>query len=207
MKKIAYFEDHGSFFNRLSNLFKENNIEASGWRNFTNLEQNLMDYQPQIVLLDISIGDNKNAGIEALRTIRQKASFHKIKIIMLTDDVTKLKEAFRLRADGYVCKEDIQRNIELLQDLMKEHPISPKAAQGLIQTYQGDGEEPNIVLNYREESILSLASRDKTNPEIAAALNLKPFTVESYMKGIRYKLDCHTVQGVVAKAIRQRLID
>lgn len=205
MKKIAYFEDHGGFFNRLTNLFKENQIEASGWRDFINLEQNLMDYQPQIVLLDISIGDDKNAGINALRTIRQKTSFHKIKIIMLTDDVNKIKEAFRLRADGYVCKEDIQRNIELLQDLMKEHPISPTAAQRFIKTCQGD--EPNLILTPREESILSLASHDKTNPEIAVALSLKPFTVESYMKGIRYKLDCHTVQGVVAKAIRQGLID
>jgi two-component system, NarL family, nitrate/nitrite response regulator NarL len=205
MKKIAFFEDHRGFFNRLETLFRENQIAANGWHDFSNLEQNLSEYQPQIVLLDISIGDNKNAGMDALRAIRTKAGFHKMKIIMLTDDVNKIKEALRLRADGYLCKEDIQRNIELLQDLMKEHPISPKAAHGLIQTCQSD--EPNFILNYREESILSLASRDKTNPEIAVELGLKPFTVESYMKTIRFKLECHTVQGAVAKAIRQRLID
>jgi DNA-binding NarL/FixJ family response regulator len=124
---------------------------------------------------------------------------------MLTDDVDKIKEAFRMRADGYVCKEDIQRNIELLQDLMKEHPISSKAAHRLIQTCQGD--EPNFILTPREESILSLSSQDKTNPEIAIELGLRPFTIESFMKGIRYKLDCHTVQGAVAKAIRQGWID
>ncbi|MEN9610755.1 MAG: DNA-binding response regulator [Bacteroidota bacterium] len=205
MEKIAFVEDHRGFFTRLENLFKTHQIDAKGWYDFTNLEQNLLEYQPQIILLDISIGDNKDAGMDALKLIRKKDQFRKMKIIMLTDDPTKIQEAFRLRADGYLCKEDIQRNMELLQDLMKEHPISPKAAKKLIRDYQDC--KPNMNLTPREESVLALASQDKSNPEIAAVLDLKPFTVESYMKTIRFKLECHTVQGAVAKAIRCQLID
>jgi DNA-binding CsgD family transcriptional regulator len=55
--------------------------------------------------------------------------------------------------------------------------------------------------------IISLSALDKTIPEIARQLKLERSTVETYMKNIRGKLDCHTIQGVVAKAILNKLID
>ncbi len=204
MIHIAFFEDNKTWFSRLESIFAQHDIHAKGWRDYKNFQQNLLETKPKIVLLDIHIDGNPNAGIQALEALKKERAFKNIKALMLTDDTHRMEEAFQKKANGYIAKEDIRDHIEFIQDLMKEHFISDTITKNWIQSYQSSNE---VDLNEREKMIISLSALDKTIPEIARQLKLERSTVETYMKNIRGKLDCHTIQGVVAKAILNKMID
>jgi DNA-binding NarL/FixJ family response regulator len=204
MIHIAFFEDNKTWFARLESIFANHDITAKGWRDYKHFQQNLLETKPKIVLLDIHIDGNPDAGLQALAAIKKERAFKHLKVLMLTDDTHRMEEAFQKKANGYIAKEDIRDQIEFIQDLMKEHFISDTITKNLIQSYQSSDE---IDLNEREKMIISLSALDKTIPEIARQLKLERSTIETYMKNIRGKMDCHTIQGVVAKAILNKMID
>lgn len=210
MIEIAFFEDNRAFYMRLENLFREHNITAKGWSDYNQLECRLTETNPKIVLLDIVIEDNHRAGLDALEWIRSHPSFKKIKVLVLTSQIKHLEEALRLKASGFLCKEDLQDNIEFLKDLMKINPVSPSAIKKMIQNYQPPSNDYELA--ERQMEIICLAAGDRSTIDIVAALKeskqeLSRHTVETHLKIIRWKLDCHTIQGAVAKAILYRLID
>lgn len=61
-------------------------------------------------------------------------------------------------------------------------------------------------LTSREKECLHYSSIGKTNYEIGVILSISEHTVRSYIKTIRYKLDCVTIAQAVAKGIRLRII-
>lgn len=206
MTKVLFIEDHDGYYNRLKNLFEEHHIVAKGLRNYAALEKQLVEYQPQMIFLDIHINEDSNAGMEALKRVRKNPKFDEIKAVMLTHDSDKIKEAFLLGADGYVCKEDVHKNIELFKILMDDYPVTNQAIESLIQDVRPPIELKRCLAR-REAETLLYAAQDMTVPKIADKMGLAIVTIEGFMKNIRGKLRCHTVQGAVAKAICGRLID
>ena len=203
---IAFFEDSDYFF-KLERLFEQNNMVAKGWRDYDNLVEHLRATQPMAVLLDIEINDRTEAGLEALQIIKQR--FPRIKTIVLTGHSAYVLRAFRAGADGYLLKEEVSASIEYIQEVIQEVITGKifmsdevrKIIVGSLAPFE------KINLNTRERQIIGLAASDKSGPQIAEILALKAQTVETYLKNIKTKLDCHTIQGVVAKAIRNNLID
>lgn len=64
--------------------------------------------------------------------------------------------------------------------------------------------EKNLTL--REREIIHWMSLDHNVKKIARSLNISAFTVQDHIKNIKYKLDLHTQGGIVAKALREGLI-
>jgi len=203
---IAFFED-SEFFLRLEQLFLQHHLSAKGWRDYDQLIENLRISQPKVVLLDIEINGKTEAGLEALLVIKNR--FPRIKTIVLTGHPEYVFRAFRSGADGYLLKEEIASSIEYIREVIDEVIHGKIFMSGEVRKIIVDSFQPfeKVNLNTRERQIICLAAGDKSGPQIADMLQLKSQTVETYLKNIKIKLNCHTIQGVVAKAIRNNLID
>ena len=67
--------------------------------------------------------------------------------------------------------------------------------------------DPAPTLSPRELETLHWTALGKDYKDIAAILNISENTIRTYMRAIRYKLDCSTLTQAVAKAIKLKLID
>ncbi|WP_011580746.1 MULTISPECIES: LuxR family transcriptional regulator [Chelativorans] len=71
----------------------------------------------------------------------------------------------------------------------------------------GIGEPSGATLAPRERECLLWTARGKDSKDIAGILDLSEYTVRSYLRTARQKLQCRTLSQAVATATRQRIID
>lgn len=64
----------------------------------------------------------------------------------------------------------------------------------------------NHQLNYQEKQCLYWAGQDRTLHETAEALRLSPETVKRYRKLILDKLNCRTMTGALALALKRGIL-
>lgn len=202
---VIFFEDSDYFF-QLEAVFQEYNILAKGWRNYDRLSEHIRIHQPKLALLDIEIGKNKEAGLEALQLIKDR--FPRVRTVILSGYPDYVLRAFRIGADGYLLKEDIAHSMEYIREVIGEVKEGKICMSNEVRRVIVEALAPyeKVDLNTRERQILCLAASDKSCPQIAQVLKLTPQTVETYFKNIKGKLNCHTIQGLVAKALRNNLI-
>lgn len=63
-----------------------------------------------------------------------------------------------------------------------------------------------MKLSERERQCLHWKSKGKTTEEIAMILNLKIFTVQTYLQSARKKLNCSKITQAISKAIETKQI-
>jgi two-component system response regulator NreC len=61
-------------------------------------------------------------------------------------------------------------------------------------------------LTAREKEVLQLLAEGKTNKEVAALLDVSPYTVESHRTNLMQKLGIHNTAEIVLYAVRKRLV-
>jgi DNA-binding CsgD family transcriptional regulator len=71
-----------------------------------------------------------------------------------------------------------------------------------------DGEDPENAydLSAREKDVLKLVTQGMNNVEIAQKLFISRFTVETHLRNIFHKLDIHSRQKLIVKALKDRII-
>jgi DNA-binding NarL/FixJ family response regulator len=89
--------------------------------------------------------------------------------------------------------------------------FSPKVSRILAEDYVRVLKQKGTVDTYdlltsREREILQLLAEGKTNKEVAAALNISPYTVETHRSHILQKLDLHNSAEIVLYAVRKGII-
>jgi len=207
---VVLVEDNLSFGAKIETLFKQNDIPIEVWSDYTNLMDRLSKVRPTVILLDIKIGKDPEAGIKALKEIKEKHPG--IKAIVLTRHLEYVTKAFRYRADGYLQKEEITFSIEYIKQVIQDAksgkiPMTDDVKRAVIQNFQPYDQEKINLLNDRELQIIFLAAHDKNIPQIAEILALTPATVETYVRNLKGKLDCKTMQGVVGRAFYHRILN
>lgn len=206
---VVLVEDNFSFGLRIEQLFSQNEIPIEVWQNYKNLTERISKVRPTVMLLDVRIGNDQEAGIKALQVIKEK--FPGIKAIVLTGHLDYVTQAFQLGADGYLQKEEITLSIEYVKQVIKDAksdkiPLTDEVRRAIVQAYQPYDQGKVGSLNDREKQIILLAANDKNVPQIAEVLQLSPATIETYVRNLKMKLDCHTMQGVVGKAFYYRIL-
>ncbi len=76
-----------------------------------------------------------------------------------------------------------------------------------LQEFSPDASAQAPVLAPREAECLLWTARGKEAKAIAAILNLSEYTVRSYLRTARQKLECKTLSQAVAKAIQREIIN
>ncbi len=153
-----------------------------------------------MVILDISMPNL--GGIEAVQEIKTKHPG--VKVLILSMHKEYLYEALSAGADGYLLKEDADRELFSSIENIRQGRIflSPRLTEKLLSERVLSSEQ----LSVREREVLKLIARGKSNKEIAEILSISVRTVESHRARLMEKLGLKKMADLVRYALQERYI-
>jgi len=167
--------------------------------------------RPDVVVMDVGMpGLN---GIEATKTIVDRHSSPAVVILSMHADESYVMRALKAGARGYLLKDSAAADlIGAIQAVSQGRSFfSPKVSRILAEDYvrilkqKGDVDTYDLLTS-REREILQLLAEGKANKEVATALNISPYTVETHRSHILQKLNLHTPAELVLYAVRKGII-
>jgi two-component system response regulator NreC len=167
--------------------------------------------QPDVAVVDIAM-PNLN-GIEAAQRISAAAPHVAILILSMHSDEGYVLRALKAGAKGYLLKDSAEG--DLIEAIKVVHQgktfFSPEITRMLVADYVLEirtrgAEESYDLLTTREREILQLLAERKSNKEIASALNLSPYTIETHRRNLHEKLNLHSLAELILYAVRKRII-
>jgi len=182
--------------------------EASTGRDAVRLAEEL---QPDVVIMDITMPQLN--GIDATAQIVKGKSRTSVIILSMHADEGYLVRALSAGAKGYLLKDSAETDlVRALQAVSRGRPFfSPRIAQMLLEDYvrylqQRDLQDSYDLLTDREKQVLQLLAEGKSNKEVAAMLDLSPYTVETHRTHLMQKLNLHSTAEIVLYAVRKKVI-
>ena len=161
---------------------------------------------PDIVVMDVSMPELN--GIEGTRQICDELTHTRVIGLSMHKDSVYVREILRAGARGYLLKDsdddDLLRAIRAVA--RGEAFLSPAISDAVLVDYRKHVSNPVDLLTSREREVLTLIADGKTNKEIANALNLSVYTVESHRGSVMEKLNLHNTGDIVRFALRNGLI-
>ena len=166
---------------------------------------------PDVVVMDV--GMPVLNGIEATKTIVAQNPQISVVILSMHVDEAYVMRALKAGARGYLLKDsapaDLMSAIRAVSQ--KKSFFSPKVSHILAEDYvrvlkQKGAVDSYDLLTTREREILQLIAEGSSNKEIAAALNISPYTVETHRSHILEKLNLHNPAELILYAVRKGII-
>lgn len=167
------------------------------------------ELQPEVVLLDLGLPDLD--GIQVTREVKARHPAIEILIFTIFDEETRVLEAVRAGASGYLLKgTPAERIVEAIGEVRRGGSvIQPQLARRLLRHFQDaasrDPEAP--ALTPRETEILQLIAKGLSNRAAAEALGLSRATIRTHLEHIYAKLEVSNRTEAVTEAIRRGLIE
>lgn len=162
--------------------------------------------KPDIVLMDVSMPELN--GIEGTRRICEELTQTKVIGLSMHRDSVYVREILRAGARGYLLKDseddDLIRAIRAVA--RGEAFLSPAVSDAVLSDYRKHVSNPVDLLTSREREVLTMIAEGKTNKEIANALNLSVYTIESHRGSVMDKLNLHNTGDIVRFALRNGLM-
>ncbi|MGA3027958.1 MAG: response regulator transcription factor [Bryobacteraceae bacterium] len=166
---------------------------------------------PDVVIMDLAMpGLN---GIEATRRITARNPGTAVVILSMHSDESYILRSLKAGARAYLLKDSLKTD---LMDAVRaavrgKSFFSPKVSQVLKEDYVNElaargAEDTWDLLTDREREILQLVAEGKTNKEIAAVLNISPFTIDTHRSHILQKLNLHSAPELILYAVRKGII-
>jgi DNA-binding NarL/FixJ family response regulator len=211
--KVLIADDHGVVRKGLRLLLEQYPElvvigEAANGREAVTMAATL---SPQVIVMDVAMPILN--GIEAAEQILKENS--SIAIIMLTmhADESYVLRALHVGVKGYLLKESAEKDLQLaIKAVTQGKPFFSRAiAETLLEDYvlvlkQQGLSDTFDVLTPREKEVLQLLAEGKTNKDVAAVLDISPYTVESHRTNLMQKLNLHNTAEIVLYAVRKKLI-
>ncbi|MBO9573334.1 MAG: response regulator transcription factor, partial [Chitinophagaceae bacterium] len=177
---------------------------------FSNAEdalQTLPVLKPQVVLMDINLGEGEN-GIDCVRKLKAENPEMLFMMCTVYEDDEKIFEALKAGASGYILKKTTPgRLIEAIHELRDGGaPMSSSIARKVVAAFQTPAteevalEKPSLdVLSNRESEILEHLAKGLLYKEIAAQLFISQETVRKHVYHIYEKLHVHNKVEAINK--------
>jgi DNA-binding NarL/FixJ family response regulator len=148
--------------------------------------------QPDVVVMDVRLPDG--SGVEACREICSEQP--EIRVLMLTSytDEDAVIASIMAAAAGYLLKQTPPARLIEAVELVAAGGslLDPAVIRTVMSWMQRLGAQatldPLMGLSAQERKILPLIAEGKTNREIAAVLELKEYTVKTYVSHLLRKL-------------------
>jgi two-component system response regulator NreC len=182
--------------------------EAENGRDSIQLAASL---RPDVVVMDV--GMPVLNGIEATKTIVTDDPNIAVVILSMHADESYVMRALKAGARGYLLKDSAAADLigAIQATSQGKSFFSPKVSRILAEDYvrvlkQKGAVDTYDLLTSREREILQLLAEGKTNKEVATALNISPYTVETHRSHILQKLNLHNSAELVLYAVRKGII-
>jgi len=162
--------------------------------------------RPQLALIDLGLPDG--SGIDLIAQIKRDMPQTICVVVSIFDDDHHLFPALRAGAQGYLLKDQPQKQmIELLQGISQGRPpLSPAIARKLLGFFHATPPAIPDALTPRETEVLSLIAKGITQGEAARMLGISTHTVCGYVKEIYRKLNVSSRAEAALTAQRLGLI-
>ncbi len=193
-----------------ANLNKSKTVDCQ--RYYQSCKTLLRDFEtevspPSVILLDIKMPLMN--GLDAIIPIKRFSPASNIIMLTSYDLDENIRLAMKRGASGYLLKtaspDEIVRAIESVQQ--GGLPLDPTITKKMMAAYVGWEDEENAYnLSRRERDVLKLVTQGMNNVEIAEKLCISRFTVETHLRNIFHKLDIHSRQKLLVKAIKDRIV-
>ena len=167
--------------------------------------------RPDVVVMDV--GMPVLNGIEAAKTIVSQHPTTAVVILSMHSDESYVMRALKAGARAYLLKDSAAADLISAIEAVSQNKsfFSPKVSRILAEDYvrvlkQKGAVDTYDLLTGREREILQLLAEGKANKEVATALNISPYTVETHRSHILQKLNLHNSAELVLYAVRKGII-
>jgi DNA-binding NarL/FixJ family response regulator len=166
----------------------------------------ILDAQPDIVVLDISLGGPD--GLDLLKEIRERLPHLPVLILSMHDESVYAERALRAGANGYIMKQEASEKVLLAVRRILNHEVyvSDRVSGKMLQQYVGKtggvSHSPIEDLTDRELEVYRMIGEGHGTREIAEKLHLSVKTVETYQAHIKEKMSFRSARQLVQHAIQ-----
>jgi two-component system response regulator NreC len=213
MIRIVLADDHNVLRAGLKSLLERQRDfevvgEASDGRELLRVVQELT---PHVVITDI--GMPRLNGTEATSQIVAKYPQTRVIVLSMHSDEAYVLRALKAGARGYLVKESAEA--DLMTAVRTVHAgkafFSPSVSALLVEDYVRQMRDRGVedsyeLLSPREREVLQLIAEGQSNKDIAQALGLSVYTVETHRGNILLKLNLHSVPELILYAVRKGVI-
>ncbi len=221
-RKIRVFivDDHELLRSSLQALLSgEETLEVVGEAGeVEGLAGKLQTAAPDVVLMDISLGQGKPDGLEGSRVARQTCPDAVVVVLTMHEDERMLEEAARAGASGYVLK--ASRPQELIDAIKVAATgggwLSPLVARHTMERIADGGLGPNAEtmaeaiehfdLTDREVEVLTFTVQGATYEEISRQLSVSTSQVKQVASGAARKLGARDKAHAAAIAVSEGIV-
>ena len=166
---------------------------------------------PNVVVMDIAMPQLN--GLDAAAQIVRHSPEIKVIILSMHADEDYLVRALNSGVKAYLLKDSAELDLVRAVRAVAQGGsfFSPAIAQLLAEDYTRQLQQRGLqdsyeLLTEREKEVLQLLAEGKSNKEVATALNVSSYTVETHRTHIMQKLDLHNTAEVVLYAVRKKII-
>ena len=149
--------------------------------------------QPDIVLLDIAMPNDENAGVECLASIRAHLPAESIIVVVSIMNLPRtIFPCLRDGASGYFVKDDGVQNLPAFLDSIRAGRswISPSVAARVAEYFSNlpSDTRDHHQLSKREHEVIELISLGFSDAEIGRTLEISPHTARTHVNRALQKL-------------------
>ena len=209
--RILIADDHALFRDGLRSLLLAQGHDVVGEaKNGHEAVSLARELKPDMVLMDLQMPELD--GIAATRALTAELPEVKVLILTASEEESKLFDAIKSGAQGYLLKNlEADAFFDLLDRAQRGEPaLTPALARKLLQEFarpteaSSSDEEP---LTPREREVLELMVEGITsNRKLAKRLGLSENTVKFHVRNILDKLRLHNRAEVVGYALRHKIV-
>ena len=157
--------------------------------------------KPDVLLLDIRMPSV--SGLDALETLRKSHPDAKVAMLTTSELEEDIFRALKLGANGYIPKDSRPAEIaKAVREIASGGRYIPEDIQRIFDMRQGVKS-----LSAREISIIQLAAKGFSSPEVAEMLGISVNSVKTHFRHIFEKMDVSDRTEAVALAISRGIIE
>ena len=203
MTKVAVVDDHGVVLAGLKFVLSR----AEGMQVVATAEsaEDILGFyeenKPDVLLLDIRMPSV--SGLDALETLRKAHPDAKVAMLTTSELEEDIFRALKLGANGYIPKDSRPAEIaKAVREIASGGRYIPDDIQRRFEMRQGVKS-----LSARELSIIQLAAKGFSNPEVAEMLGISVNSVKTHFRHIFEKMDVSDRMEAVTLAISRGIIE
>lgn len=174
---------------------------------FTQSLSDVQRLEPDVVLLDLNLGDR--SGLELLAELGRRKCKARCLMLTMSTQPQHVSQALQLGAIGYVLKGSPSDDLlsALQSAAQSQRHLSPAVADLALQALvSGPGDDPFAQLSMRERQVVQMVVNGRSSAAIAEILHVSPKTVDSYRSRLMAKLGAADITALVKLAMRHGLV-